>query len=143
MKDAEPLQQVSLLFQIFEGSENPESTGFAPGEKMEWSILCNDEWMTLNSNYLIANHTENFLKSGSVKFSIPAEATSANNILPSGLHWIRIRMNKNYDTVCKIIDIRAQAMLAQFDDHSNDLSHLKKRYFLWNYQQTFGANSGN
>ena len=25
----------------------------------------------------------------------------------------------------KIIDIRAQAMLAQFDDHSNDLSHLK------------------
>jgi hypothetical protein len=125
LKDAEPLQQVSLLFQIFEGSENPEATGFAAGEKMEWSVLCNDNWMTMNSNYLIANHTDNFLKSGIVKFSIPAEATSTNSILPSGLHWIRVRMNKTYDTVCKIIDIRAQAVLAHFDDHANELSHLK------------------
>ena len=125
LKDAEPLQQVSLLFQIFEGSENPDSAGFASGEKMDWSILCNDEWMTLNSNYLIANNTDNFLKSGIAKFSIPTEATSTNHILPSGLHWVRVRMNKTYDTVCKIIDIRAQAVLAQFDDRANELSHLK------------------
>ena len=125
LKDAQPLQQVSLLFQIFEGSENPESAGFAPGEKMEWSILCNDEWQTLNSNYLIANNTDNFLKSGIVKFSISENATTGNRSLPEGLHWIRVRMDKPYDTVCKIIDIRAQAVLAQFENSGNDLSHLK------------------
>jgi hypothetical protein len=124
LKDAEPLQQVSLLFQIFEGSENPESTGFAPGEKMEWSILSGDNWQVLNSNYLIANRTDNFLKSGIVKFSIPESATKNNCSLPDGLHWIRVRMNKPYDTVCKIIDIKAQAVLAEFENNGNELSHL-------------------
>ena len=125
LKDAEPLQQVSLLFQVFEGSENPDAVTFATGEKMEWSILCADQWMTLNSNYLISNNTDNFLKSGIVRFSIPPETTNNNNLLTLGLHWIRVRMNKTYDAVCKIIDIRAQAVLAQFEEHNNELSHLK------------------
>jgi len=124
LKDAEALQQVSLLFQIFEGSENPEATSFATGEKLEWSILCDNKWKVLTSNYLISNNTDNFLKSGIVKFSIPAEATTYNTLLPTGLHWIKVRMNKTYDAVCKIIDIKAQAVLAQFEDQNNELSHL-------------------
>lgn len=124
LKDAEALQQVSLLFQIFEGSENPEATSFAIGEKLEWSILCANKWKVLTSNYLISNNTDNFLKSGIVKFSIPAEAATENTLLPAGLHWIKVRMNKAYDAVCKIIDIKAQAILAQFEDQNNELSHL-------------------
>jgi len=124
LKDAEPLQQISLLFQIFEGSENPEAVSFASGEKMEWSMLCTNKWKVLNSNYLIANNTDNFLKSGIVKFSIPAEATKENTLLAPELFWIRVRMNKTYDAVCKIIDIKAQAVLAQFADQNNELSHL-------------------
>ncbi|HAQ20929.1 MAG TPA: phage baseplate protein [Prolixibacteraceae bacterium] len=125
LKDAEPLQQISLLFQIFEGSENPEVDGFASGEKMEWSILGSNNWISLTSDYMISNQTDNFLKSGIVKFSIPPEATKDNTLLPSGLIWLRARMNKNFDIVCKIIDIRAQAVLAQFNDQGNELSHLK------------------
>lgn len=124
LKDAEALQQVSLLFQIFEGSENPEAISFAAGEKLEWSILCANKWKVLTSNYLISNHTDNFLKSGIVKFSIPAEATTDNTLLPKGLHWIKVRMNKTYDAVCKIIDIKAQAVLSQLEDQNNELSHL-------------------
>ena len=124
LKDAEALQQVSLLFQIFEGSENPEAISFAAGEKLEWSVLCANKWKVLTSNYLISNHTDNFLKSGIVKFSIPAEATTDNTLLTKGLHWIKVRMNKTYDAVCKIIDIKAQAVLAQFEDQNNELSHL-------------------
>jgi hypothetical protein len=124
LKDAEPLQQISLLFQIFEGSENPEAISFASEEKMEWSVLCTNNWKTLNSNYLIANNTDNFLKSGIVKFSIPTEATNENTLLASGLFWIRVRMNKTYDAVCKIIEIKAQAVLTQFADRNNELSHL-------------------
>lgn len=124
LKDAEALQQVSLLFQIFEGSENPEAVSFAAGEKLEWSILSANKWKVLTSNYLISNLTDNFLKSGIVKFSIPAEATTDNTLLPKGLHWIKVRMNKTYDAVCKIIAIKAQAVLAQFEDQNNELSHL-------------------
>lgn len=124
LKDAEPLQQISLLFQIFEGSENPEAISFTTGEKMEWSILCSNKWKTLTSNYLIANQTDNFLRSGIVKFAIPAEATNTNTLLAPGLSWIRIRMNKTFDAVCKITDIKAQAVLAQFADQNNELSHL-------------------
>lgn len=124
LKDAEPLQQVSLLFQIFEGSENPEATSFASGEKMEWSVLCSDRWKKLTSNNLIANHTDNFLKSGIVKLSLPAEATNKNSLLEPGLFWICVRMNRTFDAVCKITDIKTQAVLAQFADQGNELSHL-------------------
>ncbi|MFY9152169.1 MAG: baseplate J/gp47 family protein [Prolixibacteraceae bacterium] len=124
LKDVELRQQISFLFQISEGSENPETPGFTAEEKMEWSVLCSDKWMTLNSDYLISNQTDNFLKSGIVNLSIPAEATKTNTVLPSGLHWIRVRMNKKYDAVCQIIDIKTQAVSAEFKNQENELSHL-------------------
>lgn len=122
IKDAEPLQQLSMLFQVFEGSENPESVGFSPGEKIGWSILCANKWKPLTSNYLISNQTDNLLKSGIVKITIPAEATADNTMLESGLHWIRLRMDKNYDVVCKLIDIKTQAVVAQFNSQNNNES---------------------
>jgi len=125
LKDAEPLQQLAVLFQIFEGSENPSAIGFEEGEKMEWSVLCSNNWKVLDSNHLIANVTDNFLKSGIVKFSIPAEATKNNTLLPSGLIWVKVRMYKKFDAVCKIIDIMPQAVVAKFTDQGNELSHLK------------------
>lgn len=124
LKEAELLQQVSILFQVFEGSENPEAVGFSGAEKMEWSILCSNNWMPLNSNYLISNNTDNFLKSGIIKFSIPAEANKTNSLLAPDLFWVRVRMNKKFDAVCKLIDIRSQAVLALFDNKENELSHL-------------------
>lgn len=120
VKDVEPLQQLSMLFQVFEGSENPESVGFSPGEKIEWSILCANKWKPLTSNYLISNQTDNLLKSGIVKISIPAEASADNTMLESGLHWIRLRMDKNYDVVCKLIDIKTQAVVAQFNNQNKN-----------------------
>lgn len=125
LKDAEPLQQLAVLFQIFEGSENPLAIGFEEGEVMEWSVLCANNWKVLDSNHLIANVTDNFLKSGIVKFSIPAEATKNNTLLPSGLIWVKVRMNKKFDAVCKIIDILPQAVVATFTNQGNELSHLK------------------
>lgn len=118
LKDAEAQQQVSILFQVFEGSENPESNGFQTNEKIEWSVLCANSWKTLTSDYLISNKTDNLLKSGIVKFTIPAEATDDSTLLDPGLVWVRLRMDKNFDTVCKLIDIKAQAVLAQFNNQS-------------------------
>lgn len=117
-------QNVSLLIQVLEGSENPLVPSFDENEKIDWSVLCDNKWKSLEEN-TIANNTDNFLKSGIVKFSIPREATNDNTLLPEGYVWLRARMNKPYDAVCKVIDIHAQAVLTTFKNNENEVSHLK------------------
>ncbi|NOR75029.1 MAG: phage baseplate protein [Draconibacterium sp.] len=119
------LQTVSLLVQVLEGSENPQAESFEKNEKVEWSVLCNNYWKVLDSDYMISNETDNFLKSGIVKFSIPREATSTNTLLPEKLVWVKAKIHKNFNAVCKTIDIVAQSILAEFTDNKNELSHLE------------------
>ncbi len=119
------LQQVSLLVQVLEGSENPLADSFIGKQKAEWYILCQNEWKRLDSNYIISNETDNFLKSGIVKFSVPKETTQNNTKLPSGFVWVKVKIHKNYNAVCKAISVQAQAVLAEFDNNGNELSHLE------------------
>ncbi len=125
LENVEKLQTVSLLVQVLEGSENPQTESFKKNEKIEWSVLCDNYWKILNSDYMISNETDNFLKSGIVKFSIPREATFTNTLLPAKLVWVKAKINKDFDAVCKTIDIVAQSVLAEFTDNENELSHLE------------------
>ncbi|WP_299248460.1 baseplate J/gp47 family protein [uncultured Aquimarina sp.] len=126
LENAENLQSVSLLIQTLEGSENPETTNdFAEGEKLEWSILCDNEWLSLNTDFILANNTDNFLKSGIVKFSIPKQATKENTKLPTGYFWLKVDNPRDFDTVSQLIDIKSQAVLAQFENNNNNLNHLQ------------------
>ena len=126
LENAKNLQQVSMLVQVLEGSENPLADSFTVKQKVEWSVLCQNEWKSLASDDLISNETDNFLKSGIVKFSVPKEATTDNTRLPENLVWVKAKIHKTYDAVCKTIDILAQAVLAEFSDNGNNLSHLEK-----------------
>ena len=126
LENAKNLQQVSVLVQVLEGSENPLADSFTGKQKVEWSVLCQNEWKSLDSNDMISNETDNFLKSGIVKFSIPKEATNDNTRLPENLIWVKAKIHKTYDAVCKTIDILAQAVQAEFTNNGNDLSHLEK-----------------
>ncbi len=114
-----------MLVQVLEGSENPQTNSFTGKQKVEWSVLCNNYWKVLDSDFMISNETDNFLKSGIVKFSIPREATSTNTLLPGKLVWIKAKIHKNFDAVCQTISIRSQAVLAEFLDNNNELSHLE------------------
>ncbi|MGV3609527.1 MAG: baseplate J/gp47 family protein [Fluviicola sp.] len=126
LESAEALQQVSLLIQVLEGSENPLAESFSGTQKVHWSILCKNQWKNLDSTLMLVNQTDNFLQSGLVKFKIPAEANSDNTLLPPGMFWVRAKMYKNYDAVCRILGIFSQAATAVFDDRGNELSHLEK-----------------
>ncbi len=126
LDQAKPLQQVSILFQILEGSENPNTpTPFEGKQKIEWAILSNNEWLTLDEGNILLNQTRNFLKTGLFKFFMPKQATQNNTRLPSGLYWLKASMKKNFDTVCQIIDIKTQALEAVFEDQGNSGDHLK------------------
>ncbi|MGJ8744938.1 baseplate J/gp47 family protein [Polaribacter sp.] len=123
LEDAEASETVSLLIQVLEGSENPLVPSFQENEAVDWAVLCNGKWKDLKE-YIIANNTGNFLSSGIIKISIPAEATKDNTLLPENRIWLRARMHKSYDAVCKVIHIHAQAVEATFENDSNELSHL-------------------
>lgn len=122
----EHLQQISLLIQVMEGTENTLIDSFTGDERISWDILCNNFWKPLESPLMLLNQTDNFLTSGIVKFVVPREATVDNTLLPTGLFWVRARLFKQYDAVCKILGIESQATLAVFDNRENDLSHLEK-----------------
>jgi len=125
LENVKNLQQLSMLVQVLEGSENPQADSFTGKQKVEWSVLCQNEWKSLDSNYMISNQTDNFLKSGIVRFSVPGEATTDNTRLPESLVWVKAKIHKTYDAVCKTIAILAQAVQAEFSDNGNDLSHLE------------------
>ncbi len=124
--NADTLQQINLLVQTLEGSENPETTNdFAEGEKLQWFALCNNEWLSLNNDYIVANDTDNFLKTGVVTLSIPKEASLDNTKFPPGSFWIKVENPRDFDTASQLLDIRAQAVLAQFENNNNSLDHLE------------------
>lgn len=120
---ASPGQEVSLLIQTLEGSENPIKDTFSADEKVIWEVLSGNKWMDL-SDYITLNEINNFLQSGIVKFKIPKDIDTANTRLDANLIWVRASMDKAFDAVCKTQGIFAQAVVATFDNNGNDLGHL-------------------
>jgi len=125
LENAMPLQTVHFLFQMDEGSENPLANGYAQGENMEWFALANNQWIPLESQHLLGNETDNFLKTGIVTISLPENISSQNTLFPEGLLWIKVKSPKTFDAVCKIIAIHTQVIKAVLNDQNNDLSHLE------------------
>ncbi len=125
LEDAKNLQQISLLIQVLEGSENPEpNVEFDNDKKLKWYVMTGNEWMELDKNYMLYNNTDNFLRSGIVKLNLPNEATSNNTAMPSGYHWIKVVNPINFDNVCQVLNISAQAVLAEFENNNNSLEHI-------------------
>lgn len=124
LENVQELQQITLLFQVLEGSENPLTPSFTGKQKIEWSVLGNNEWRVLNYDDILLNETDNLLRSGILKFGLPKEAAQNNTRLPKNYIWLKAKMHKKFDVVCKIIGIHSQAVLAAFEDNANDLSHL-------------------
>jgi hypothetical protein len=126
LENARQLQQVSLLVQVLEGSEDPLAESFNGKQKVHWHILCDNNWKELGPSLLVKNETDNFLRSGLIKLQIPAEATGDNTLLPPGRFWLRAKIHKSFDVVCRVLGIHAQAATAVFDNRENELSHLGK-----------------
>ena len=125
LENTEELQQISLLFQVLEGSENPLAESFTGKQKIEWAILGNNEWKTLEYADIVVNETDNLLQSGIFKFNLPKETTIDNTKLPKNYVWLQAKMHKTYDAVCKVIGIHSQVVLSTFENNENELSHLK------------------
>ncbi|WP_299677260.1 baseplate J/gp47 family protein [uncultured Dokdonia sp.] len=122
--DAMPSQRISLLIQTLEGSENPEVDTFGDREKITWEVLSGNTWRNL-SEYILEDDTNNFLKSGIVKFDIPRDVDVNNTRLPKDLVWVRASMKRSYDAVCRVQGVFTQAVLTTFENNDNEVSHLE------------------
>lgn len=112
---------VSLLFQVAEGSADPE---LDPPE-IVWSVLCDNYWKPLGGSGVVLDTTRQLLTSGIIKFVIPAEATTQNTILPENLLWLRAGVAQHATAVSQLIEVAANAIELQFVNQGNDLTHLE------------------
>lgn len=119
--DLKKSSSVSLLFQVSEGSANPD----VKKPKITWSWLGNNEWTQFETYQITGDTTNGLVTSGIMNFSFPREATNDNSILPTGYHWIRGVVPERSSGIADVIQILAQAGRATFADNGNSPAHLE------------------
>lgn len=126
LKDAAVGSIVSLLFQVAEGSENPAAPSFSDQTRIKWFGLGNNEWRPLTNEFILADSTNNFLRPGIISFLLPPVMNGSNTILPADRLWLKAELpaGTHFDSVCRFVDIKTQAVLATFRNDANDHSHL-------------------
>ncbi len=113
-----PPQNLSLLFQMAEGSADPDLAR----EAVHWDYLSGDQWHSLEEGNLLADTTNGLLNSGIIRFSL--EPAQPSTVLPPEWYWIRATIAQDGQSVCDTVAIRAQAVRATFEDHGNAPDHL-------------------
>jgi hypothetical protein len=119
--DLKPPQNLSLLFQVADGTANPRV--IKPKPHLQWSYLSGNTWI-LFENTQVNDLTNGFLQSGIVTLTFPQQnkATIHHTLLPAGKHWVRVSVTETPDAVCKLIRVAAQALSATLIDTPNALN---------------------
>jgi hypothetical protein len=120
LRDLDPPQRVTLLFQLAEGSADPD---LEPG-RVSWSSLDGDSWHSLDDGRVLGDATRGLISSGIVELDLPAVAPST--LLPGDLYWLRAAVTRNAAAVCDTIAIHTQAVSATFVDQDNAADHFSQ-----------------
>jgi len=121
VKNLDPPQRLSMLFQTVDGSANP----LKPENKLEWAYLKDNDWVNFKGQE-VDDKTHHLTGSGIIGLAVPEDANTAHTLLPSGLYWFRMAVRKNADALNDLLSIDAQAVSATFLPNNNDpqfLSH--------------------
>ncbi|HZF48939.1 MAG TPA: baseplate J/gp47 family protein [Polyangiaceae bacterium] len=118
LRGASPPQTVSILFQLAEGSADPDG---AP-QPVKWSYLSGDRWIPLDDG-VMRDTTRGLNSSGIVELALKPAAPSTR--LRGGLYWVRAAVERGTTSVCDAIALHTQAMSATFVDNNNDPAHFR------------------
>ncbi len=121
VKDLDPPQRLSLLFQTVDGTANPLKE---EGE-LHWHYLRGDDWIELEQQQ-VNDATRNLTGSGIVGIVVPEDADTDHRLLPTGLHWFRLSVVSDADALNNLLSIDAQAARATFQDAGNDQAFVAK-----------------
>ncbi len=110
-----------------EGSADPTLSR----QKIQWAVLADNYWKILTSQQVFLDSTNQLLISGIIKFTLPAEATTENTLMPNGLIWLKAAVPDHVDAVCQFIAIEANAIEVVLNDQGNDRNHLLHPLPAW------------
>jgi hypothetical protein len=110
-------QTLSLLFQMAEGSANPDLEP-AP---LSFSYLNANRWKSLQDGHLLSDGTRGLQGTGIVELSLPEAAPST--CMPAGLTWLRVAVREGTTSVCDVVAIHPQAVPVTFVDRGNAPDH--------------------
>jgi hypothetical protein len=116
-----PRQSLSILFQVAEGTADPELTK----AEVKWHYLSANEWQAFEDYEITGDTTNALTTSGLISFTVPGSVDTENTVLPPGLWWIRGSVAANAGAVSELISVHPQAVRATFSDQGNDPDHLK------------------
>ncbi len=122
VKDLFPPQNLSVLFQVSEGTSDPDLKPPA----IKWSYLADDKWQDFSDQNILSDSTKGLITTGIILFDIPSKASRNNNILTNGLYWLRAAAEKDTGGIPQLIDIKCQAVKVEFNDKNNDPDYLAK-----------------
>lgn len=121
LKDAEPPQNISVLFQISEDSADPDH--IEPDKPIRWSYLTSKGWEPFNAADIVSDSTMGFLKTGVIIFNLPGNEANNNPSMPPGVHWICASCDSDVRGINRFIAVHTQAVTAVFSDNNNDPAH--------------------
>lgn len=122
IKDLVPPQNLSVLFQISEGTSDPD---LIP-PKVKWSYLTKNGWTSFTDDKILSDSTKGLITTGVVVFNIPSDATNKNSILTENLYWIKASAESDSNGIPHLIDVKCQVAKVVFNDKDNDPEFLKK-----------------
>lgn len=99
-------QSVSLLFQVLEGSADPNVA--KPDTHVYWSYLGNNQWHDFEIQE-ISDNTRQLVQSGIITFALPPDAGTEHTIMPTGYIWLRASVSEKAEAVCALLNVHAQA----------------------------------
>lgn len=109
--NAKPPQSISILFQVAEGSADPD----LPAQAIIWSYLSHNEWVDFNTSEILSDSTNGLLNSGIITFALPRAANAVHTRLKNGLHWIKGSVARHTPAINQAIAVMPQAVKATFD----------------------------
>ncbi|MEM6270441.1 MAG: baseplate J/gp47 family protein [Bacteroidota bacterium] len=113
-------QILSLLFQMSEGSADPE----VATPRLHWSYLREDNWVGLPESALLSDTTNGLMNTGIIQIAIPADATGKNCLLPGAHHWLKISCAGSTGGISDTIQVLTQAVSATLSSQAVAPQHF-------------------
>ena len=109
--NANPPQHLCVLFQMAEGSANPDLEPVP----VEWSYLSGDQWLSLADGGIHLDTTRGLINTGIIEFELrPAQPSTR---MPKGFYWLRASIARNSNSVCDTVAVHTQAVPATLTDN--------------------------
>ncbi|WP_158800353.1 hypothetical protein [Pedobacter sp. L105] len=109
-RDLVPGQELSLLFQL---SEDNFHHSVQEPEKINWSHLAGNQWVSIPAGGVLQDTTVNFINSGVVTLKIPEWIEKNNTILNPDLYWLRASLPGKSSVNARATAIFPQAVIAR------------------------------